>query len=45
MIEQLVKKATSSKGKEANVHVIDKTPEGLRGVNSAYIAPTAWPYQ
>ena len=27
MIEQQVKKATSHKGKEADVHVIDKVPE------------------
>ena len=45
MIEQQVKKATACKGKEADVHMIDKTPKGLRGVNSAYTAPTALPYQ
>ena len=39
MIEQLVKKATSCKGKEADVHMIDKMLEGPRGVVSAYIAP------
>ena len=45
MIEQQVKKATTCKGKEADVHMIDKTPKGLRGVNSAYAASTALPYQ
>ena len=45
MIEQQVKKATSRKGKEVDVHMIDKAPTGLRGVTSAYTAPTAWPYQ
>ena len=43
MIEQQVKKATACKGKEADVHMIDKTPKGLRGVNSAYAASTAYP--
>ena len=41
MIEQLVKKATSCKGKEVEVHMIDKMLEGPRGVVSAYIAPNA----
>ena len=45
MIEQQVKKATACKGKEADVHMIDKTPKGLRGVNSAYAASIALPYQ
>ena len=44
MIEQQVKKATGRKGKEADVHVIDKVPEGPRGVTFAYIAPNAGPY-
>ena len=39
MIEQQVKKATGRKGKEADVHVIDKAPEGPGGVTSAYAAP------
>ena len=45
MIEQQVKKATSRKGKEVDVHMIDKVPAGLRGVTSAYTSPTTWPYQ
>lgn len=45
MIEQQVKKATSRKGKEVDVHMIDKAPTGLQGVTSAHTAPTAWPYQ
>ena len=44
MIEQQVKKATSHKGKEADVHIIDKTLERPRGATSAYTAPTARPY-
>ena len=43
MIEQQVKKATGCKGKEADVHVIDKTLERLRGIVSTYIAPNAQP--
>ena len=45
MIEQQVKKATEHKGKEADVHMIDKAPKGLRGVVPAYTAPNARPYQ
>ena len=45
MIEQQVKKATEHKGKEVNVHMIKKVPEGPRGVVSAYTAPNARPYQ
>ena len=41
MIEQQVKKATEHKGKEADVHMIDKAPEGLRGVIPTYTAPNA----
>ena len=41
MIEQLVKKATSCKGKEADVHMIDKMLEGPWGVVSAYTTPNA----
>jgi len=44
MIEQQVKKATECKGKEADVHVIDQTPEGPRGVISTYTTPNAQPY-
>ena len=45
MIEQQVEKATDHKGKETDVHMIDKALEGLRGVVSAYTAPNARPYQ
>ncbi|KAL0001305.1 hypothetical protein SO802_015086 [Lithocarpus litseifolius] len=45
MIEQQVKKAIDRKGKEANVHMIDKTPEGPRGVISAYTTSNAYLYQ
>ena len=45
MIEQQVKKATSRKGKEVDVHMINKVPAGLRGVTSAYTAQIARPYQ
>ncbi|KAK9991428.1 hypothetical protein SO802_026413 [Lithocarpus litseifolius] len=45
MIEQQVKKETSHKEKEADVHVINKALEGPKGVNFAYIAPNARPYQ
>ncbi|KAL0011092.1 hypothetical protein SO802_006200 [Lithocarpus litseifolius] len=45
MIEQQVKKATGRKGKEVDVHMNDKTLARLRGVTSAYIAPTTQPYQ
>jgi len=44
MIEQQVKKATGRKGKEANVHMIEKKPEGPKGVISAYTTPNAQPY-
>ena len=36
MIEQQVKKEIGCKGKEANVHVINKAPEGPKGITSAY---------
>ena len=45
MIEQQVKKEIWRKGKEADIHMIDKAPEGLRGVIPAYTARNAWPYQ
>ena len=44
MIEQQVKKATERKGKEVDVYVIDKVPEGPKGVISTYAAPNARPY-
>jgi len=39
-----VKKATGLKGKEVDVHMINKIPERLRGITFAYTAPTARPY-
>ena len=36
---------TGHKGKEADVHMIDKALEGPRGVTFAYTAPNARPYQ
>ena len=44
MIEWQVKKVIICKGKEADVHMIDKTPEGLRGVVYAYTALNVQPY-
>jgi len=44
MIEQQVKKATGYKGKEADVHMIEKRPKGLRGVTSTYTTLNAQPY-
>ena len=41
MIEQRVKKAIDRKGKEVNVHVIDKAPKRARGITSIYTALTA----
>ena len=45
MIEQHVKKATEHKGKEVNVHVIDKVPKRPRVVTFAYTTPNAQHYQ
>ena len=44
LIEQQVEKATIRNGKEADVHVIDKVPEGSRGVTSTYTTLNAPPY-
>ena len=44
MIEKQVKKATSHKGKEADVHMDDKVPERLKVITSTYTALTAQPY-
>ena len=44
MIEWQVKKVIICKGKEADVHMIDKTPEGLRGFVYAYTALNVQPY-
>ena len=45
MIEQQGKTAISHKGKEDDVHLIDKTSEGSRGVVSTYTSLNARPYQ
>ena len=45
MMEQQVKKVTIRKGKEADVHVVDKMPKGPRVVISTYTAPNAQSYQ
>jgi len=39
-----VEKATDHKGKETDVHMINKAPEGLKVVVSTYTAPNARPY-
>jgi len=44
MIEQQVKKAIGHKGKEADVHMVDKAPKRPQGITSAYLALTAQPY-
>jgi len=44
MMEQQVKKVTIRKGKEADVHVVDKMPEGPRVVAFAYTTPNTQPY-
>lgn len=45
MIEQLVKKATSRKGKEANICMINKAPERPLGMTPAYTTTITRPYQ
>ena len=44
MIKQQVKKATECKGKEADVHMVDKAPKRPWGITSTYIALIAQPY-
>ena len=39
MIEKHLKKETGHKGKEADVHMIDKMLKWLRGVTSTYTTP------
>ena len=43
MVEQQVKKLTSHKTKEANVHMVDNAPKKPRGTTSAYAAPATRP--
>jgi len=45
MVEQLVKKMTNHKGKEADVHMIDNASERPRDIIVAYANPAARPYQ
>jgi len=45
MIEQQVKKATSRKVNEADVHMISRATESLRGSTSTYATPITQPYQ
>ena len=45
MVEQQVKKMTSRKTKEADVHMVDNASERPRGITSAYETPAARPYQ
>ena len=40
-----MKKTTKRKGKEADVHMVDKALKGPRGATSTYTALNAWPYQ
>ena len=44
MVEQHVKRITSHKTKEANVHMVDNASERPRGVAFAYTTPAARPY-
>ena len=45
MVKQQVKRMTSRKTKEADVHMVDNASERPRGVAPAYVAPAARPYQ
>ena len=45
MVKQQVKKMTSRKTKEADVHMIDNASERLRGSTATYATSTARPYQ
>ena len=45
MVEQKVKRMTSHKTKEANVHMVDNASERPRGVAPAYVAPAAKSYR
>ncbi|KAL0014013.1 hypothetical protein SO802_001082 [Lithocarpus litseifolius] len=45
MVEQQVKKMTSRRTKEADMHMIDNTSERPRGITSAYANPAARTYQ
>ena len=45
MVEQQVKRMTSCKTKEADVHMVDNASERPRGVAPAYATPVARPYQ
>ena len=45
MVEQQVKRMTSHKTKEANVHMVGNALERPRGVASTYVPLAATPYQ
>ena len=45
VVEQQVKRMTSCKTKEVDVHMVDNASERPRGVAPAYATPTARPYQ
>ena len=45
MVEQQIKRMTSRKTKEADVHMVDNASERPRGVAPAYATPAARPYQ
>ena len=45
MVKQQVKKMTSRKTKEADVHMIDNASERPRGITTTYATSTARPYQ
>ena len=45
MVEQQVKKMTSRKTNEADVHMIDNASERPRGITTTYATSTARPYQ
>ena len=44
MVEQQVKKMTSHKTKEADVHMVDNASERPRGIIAIYATPATRPY-
>ena len=45
MVKQQVKRMTSRKTKEADVHMVDNASKRPRGITSAYATLAARPYQ
>ena len=45
MVVQQVKKMTSRKTKEANVHMVNNASERPRGITATYATPATRPYQ